>query len=219
MLNQTSLPLSVITDGRITDAAFRLACYISWCSTDGEWAEDVEKVSSNLGLSKRNYFRLKGYLIDVGILIITETKYRYSVTFSLKTETFQPETIKEVKNAKNGTNESFFLDPVPHAPQASKMPLKSVSDFEGFYDTYPRKVGRRSAEKAYAAALKRGATPEQLKTAAEAYLAFTSERNTEAKFIPHPATWLNADRWEDDDIKPFVGQLLPSEGELAVQTI
>ena len=30
-----------------------------------------------------------------------------------------------------------------------------------------------------------------------------ANKNTEMKFIPHPATWLNGERWEDEDVNDY----------------
>jgi hypothetical protein len=69
-------------------------------------------------------------------------------------------------------------------------------EFDDFWNAYPRRIGKRAAEKAHAAALKRGATAVQLLTAARRFA--TSKQGTEAQFIPHPATWLNQGRYDDE---------------------
>lgn len=64
-------------------------------------------------------------------------------------------------------------------------------EFDEFWLAYPRKVGKGDARKAYPKAL--------LKTTHEAILAAVAKIPTnEPKFIPHPATWLNAERWLDE---------------------
>jgi hypothetical protein len=68
--------------------------------------------------------------------------------------------------------------------------------FARFYAAYPRKAGRKAAEKAWAKALKDGTDPEMLVQAAGRY---AGERaGQDPKFTPHPATWLNQGRWDDD---------------------
>ena len=70
--------------------------------------------------------------------------------------------------------------------------------FEKFYAAYPRKVGRPSAEKAFA---KCKPTPEMLVQMLAAIAAqtkaldWTRER---LQYVPHPATWLNDQRWKDE---------------------
>lgn len=68
-------------------------------------------------------------------------------------------------------------------------------DFAAFYDTYPKKVGRGQAARAYKAALK--------KVDADTILGGLRRHlpvweRTERQFIPNPATWLNGERWADD---------------------
>jgi len=66
--------------------------------------------------------------------------------------------------------------------------------FAEFWPIYPRKVGKRAAAKAFTAAVKRAP--------AEVILAgvrrYADDPNLPPEqFIPHPATWLQADRWDD----------------------
>lgn len=67
--------------------------------------------------------------------------------------------------------------------------------FVAWYAAYPRHVGRVQAERAYRRAL-RDTSPEALLLAAQG--AARHYAGTEAKYIPHPATWLNGRRWEDE---------------------
>ena len=78
------------------------------------------------------------------------------------------------------------------------------SDFEAFYDAYPRKKDPRKARSAYDAAIKRGATPEQLLVAAERYAA--ERQGQDPKYTKHPTSWLNADAYLDvPDMPQAVG--------------
>lgn len=64
--------------------------------------------------------------------------------------------------------------------------------FERFWKAYPRRVGKKVAERALARALR--------ETTIERILEAVRQQSgtwTDPKFIPHPATWLNAGRWED----------------------
>jgi len=71
-----------------------------------------------------------------------------------------------------------------------------AAGFDEFWTAYPRKEGKRKAQQAYTAALKRGAEPAELLSAARHYRALTA--NTEPRFIAHPATWLNQGRYDDE---------------------
>jgi hypothetical protein len=68
--------------------------------------------------------------------------------------------------------------------------------FDKFYALYPRKQGRRAAEKSW----QRLSSQEQ-QNALEAlpnHIEYWKLKQTEKDFIPHPTTWLNQGRWEDE---------------------
>lgn len=67
--------------------------------------------------------------------------------------------------------------------------------FEQFWGTYPRKVGKQAAVKAYKNALKH-TQPETILTALHLYKLAT--RDKDPQYIAHPATWLNQHRWLDE---------------------
>lgn len=66
--------------------------------------------------------------------------------------------------------------------------------FDAFWDAYPRKVSKGHARKAWAAAIRKTSATEIIRAVAEV------QWPREPKFIPHPATWLNGERWNDRDI-------------------
>lgn len=67
--------------------------------------------------------------------------------------------------------------------------------FEQAYQAYPRHVAKGAAAKAWDKAIKREDASVIL-AAVVAYAASPAGRS--GRFIPHFATWLNADRWTDD---------------------
>lgn len=86
--------------------------------------------------------------------------------------------------------------------QKQKTCSTGVERFAEFWSAYPRKVGKASAEKTWA---KIGPDPETVK---DMLAAIAVQRESEqwskhdGQFIPHPATWLNGRRWEDEGIVP-----------------
>jgi len=68
--------------------------------------------------------------------------------------------------------------------------------FEEFWSKYPRKVAKRAAQKAWAKL-----SSQEQKSAVEALVThnkYYQVKGTGQEFIPHPATWLNQGRWEDE---------------------
>ena len=68
---------------------------------------------------------------------------------------------------------------------------------EQIYHYYPRLVGKLAALRAIEKALK-DKSAEYLTHAVREYAAATKAAKTPRKYIPHPATWFNAGRYDDD---------------------
>lgn len=68
--------------------------------------------------------------------------------------------------------------------------------FADFYSAYPRKEAKRKAEQAWRAAIKR-ADPAKIMAGLERF-----PFNEDRRFVPLPASWLNADRWADETLPP-----------------
>jgi len=68
--------------------------------------------------------------------------------------------------------------------------------FDDFYSAYPRHTAKGAARKAWASMLKRGADPQRVITVAASYASRVA--GSDPKFIPHPATWLNQERYDDE---------------------
>ena len=85
--------------------------------------------------------------------------------------------------------------------KAISRPTASETDrlFDKFWSVYPRHEGKQNAVKAFA---KLKVDDTLLETMISAILKQKqSAQWQEARFIPHPATWLNGHRWEDEPTK------------------
>jgi hypothetical protein len=80
--------------------------------------------------------------------------------------------------------------------------------FAVFYSLYPRKMARKDAEKAW-----RSMTPDEQEKAIEAlpnHLKYWKIKETAKDYIPYPASWLRAGRYDDElDIEPLKKPELP----------
>jgi len=98
----------------------------------------------------------------------------------------QLNTIQEEGETEEAKKENKST-PAPHA-----------TEFAEFWDAYPKKVDRASAERAFSKLADPAALlPIMLKTL-EVQKQSSQWKNEHGRFIPHPATWLNGHRWEDD---------------------
>jgi hypothetical protein len=75
------------------------------------------------------------------------------------------------------------------------MTKEQLEQFEAFWRTFPRRVGKGAARKAYEKAIKI-APPDEIMTGLAKQLEYLESRPME--FRPHPSTWLNQERWSDE---------------------
>ncbi len=68
--------------------------------------------------------------------------------------------------------------------------------FERFYNAYPRKVGRYTAEKGFKKLSNK--EREEAYKGLKNYLKYWKVTETEKQYIPHPSTFINQKRWEDE---------------------
>jgi hypothetical protein len=69
--------------------------------------------------------------------------------------------------------------------------------FDQFWSIYPRRIGKGAARRAWEKATQIE-QPSIIIQAAMAHAVFWRKARTEMRYIPHPATWLNQERWDDD---------------------
>lgn len=77
----------------------------------------------------------------------------------------------------------------------AELDILPSATFDDFWAQWPRKESKPSAVKAWDRAVRR-TPPDQIVAAARAYS--DNPNRPEKQFIPHPATWLNGDRWADE---------------------
>lgn len=70
-----------------------------------------------------------------------------------------------------------------------------LNSFNQFWQIYPRRIGKGYARKAFLSASK----IEDLSIIIQAAEEFAHiMKGTDPQYIPHPSTWLNGERWDDD---------------------
>lgn len=69
-------------------------------------------------------------------------------------------------------------------------------EFAAFWAAYPRKVAKPKARAAWAKALKTTDAQTVIDAATRYAL---SRRGADQKYTAHPASWLNGERWTDDE--------------------
>jgi hypothetical protein len=119
--------------------------------------------------------------------------------FKRDEEKYQKKVERNRENGKNGgrpVKEEIEEKPVPIKPPKEKPP-KPVSQFDDFYQAYPRKIGKQTALKAYDRALK-STTHDAIIKGLSKYKQDIKAKDTKPEYIKHPSSWLNAGCWDDD---------------------
>lgn len=96
-------------------------------------------------------------------------------------------------------------------PRPRRHPGASVEEFARFWEAYPRRTAKGAAESAWGKLQDedRRKILEILPRFAEAWAARPKE---DLRYCPHPATWLNQRRWEDDPATAPPAQNAPRNG-------
>jgi len=124
------------------------------------------------------------------------------------TETRCQKILNYIKLCKTNVNVLRKVNVSEADKDIDKNKNKSKSNicayFETFYSLYPRKVNKKKAQEKYYSILKKSKSPEEtandILEGLKKYIDFWEKEKTELQFIPHPTTWLNGERWNDDII-------------------
>lgn len=102
---------------------------------------------------------------------------------------------------ENLTSENLTLENLTHKNTITKNTITKKTNkdtdeqFERFWKSYPRRIAKGSAKTAFEKALKK-IEFEDLIVAVENYA--SNPDLPDLQFIPHPTTWLNQERWNDE---------------------
>ena len=113
----------------------------------------------------------------------------------IKQEIYKPNKPSDLFDTESGSNS------VIDKAHAKKKKPASELEFEAVYSQYPRKVGRGAGLKAW---MKLNPSPE---LQAEILSGLTAQKDAkmfsdDKQFVPHFSTWLNAQRWQDEIVRP-----------------
>jgi len=99
------------------------------------------------------------------------------------------------RTARASDSDSVSVSEVVVVEDSKKGKIQTLKRFdEEFWPLYPRKVARKAAKLAFEKAT-RTSTCEEICAGLRAHLPDMAAK--ELRFVPHPATWLNQERWKD----------------------
>ena len=83
------------------------------------------------------------------------------------------------------------------------MDMDNFEDFDLSWAVYPRKVGKGAARRIFARIKPDSGLLAKMRDAIEIQRESVQWQKDGGQFIPHPATWLNQERW-DDEVKIII---------------
>jgi hypothetical protein len=126
---------------------------------------------------------------------------KFSVISIVNWDTYQQETEK----ANHQTNQQLTINQpsTNHKQECKTQKNIYTSNFESFWSSYPKKIGKGEAFKAYKN------IKEPRPSLKEIISSIQDQSETDQwkdkRFIPNPATWINGRRWEDEVVCPING--------------
>ena len=121
--------------------------------------------------------------------------------------TNQP-TVPNQPNTTNSTNRTE-----PTTPTSAALTLQERR-FAEFWEAYPNKKAKKTAQKAWNKIKPTAALFEKIMTAIKIAKESADWKKENGRYIPHPATWLNGGRW-DDELTEAEAQAPAQSGTLA----
>lgn len=161
----------------------------------GQFIFGRKVAASNLKMTERQIRTCQNTLISTNNLSVKTTN-KFSVITVVNWNTYQGQENENGQQSVSQTDQQ----PTSNRPQTRSKRIKEVntSSFDDFYNAYPRKVGKASALKAWQKINPDSSLQSRILKALEWQAQQGEWQKENGKYIPHPATWLNGNRWEDE---------------------
>lgn len=127
-------------------------------------------------------------------------KSKYKKTRSKTTDLKDKHMLISGEKSENDSLPIDVIEPSENEPSSSEKKKgdgKYPADFLEWYAIYPRKKAKGDALKAYRAAMKE-VDHATLMEKTRKFVVFVEQSQQEQQYIPYPASWLRASRWEDE---------------------
>ena len=114
----------------------------------------------------------------------------------------EPEVTGENRN-KPEITENNLTEPEKNEIRKKEERRKKIEDrrdiyFDRFWESYPRKEAKQTARRAFEKLNPDEALLQTMLEAIERFKGTAQWKEENGRFIPHPATWINQKRWEDE---------------------
>ena len=203
---------TVISNAAINDArlSFRARGVLVWLlAKPDDWTTSAEALATQATEGRDAVRSAMRELVDAGYIVRDKHRGPGGTWTSCLTIYEEPQVAPEpgnpsTDNQPTGNQPSEIQAPYKelslNTETNNTSPSTDVDDqlalFDTFWKDYPRKVSKPHARRAWTAALRRGVRAGQILRGMEPWL--LAWEGSDPKFVPHAATWLNGERWNDD---------------------
>lgn len=187
---------------------------------DGICWPSHQTTAEDLGISEASVKRAVGWLKDNDLVTVTRRSKGFG-TFNIyalpkrlpdhlrpkdQIDLLGPKDQNETPKGQNPPDQkvtqTYKEEPIEETPIEVEPTLSAIPHpFDEFWAVYPRKEGKGHARKAFPKAVKKIGW-DALLSAVHEYRDWCQRSGEEKRFIPHPATWLNGERWNDERTEP-----------------
>ena len=193
----TQIPNAWLRDNRLSLQARGLLAQLMSHAPGWNITQESLAKANNIG---RDAMRsILNELMKYGYLVMSDKRQRNSdgtlAGYVYTThEPTQAEPMLAEPTQAEPTHKNNNLKEEHNKEEQVKNKQENKSDFADFWDVYPRKLDKGKAERAFRTALKK-ATADQIIAGA---IRYRDDPNRKPDFTKYPATWLNAEAWENE---------------------
>lgn len=142
--------------------------------------------------------------VDGGFLIINRPKYTERTVSDYERDRKRKQRTKKLSRTVPDSNGTTSVSvSVSESGFKEGVQGEIEKEFAEFWETYPKKVAKQDALKAYRA-LRRKTSMADIAGALNGYNSIIRQKGTDLQYVMHPATFLRNEKWRD-----FVGQDKP----------
>jgi len=174
-------------------------------SHSGQWEADRDWIERQSPQGRRGIQRALNELTELGYRRVSRVHHEGKIRTVV--EWFQQpighdhrptENVTVTKRDGHETCPSLEHNLSEHNQEQNTRKNTTAADaaFTEFWQTYPRRTAKGAAVKAFRQAMKKASADTIIAGAAR----YRDDPNRDDAYTAHPATWLNAERWDDDPL-------------------
>lgn len=169
-------------------------------------------LSRQLYLHHNKVSNLLGKLQVTGLILLSKSEVDGGVNFTITCpnllkyrDEYNRKSVKTPDKLRTNSGQCQEQEQIQKQIQIQNKDKKPNADksaeyspeFEIFWKAYPKKQGKRAAEKSFLKAIKKT----DLQTLAKAIEVYKKSDTVLRGFVCHPSTWLNEERWLDESLE------------------